>query len=192
MNNNKNRTALSRRDFLKLSTAATITAVAGYTLYEYQPWLSYSEQTNLTWRPLAKETNALPQMHELVRYATLAANGHNTQPWKFAIKENAIEIHPDFSRQLPVVDPHNRELWISLGCALENLIVAARATGFTPEITYPDVADFIHVQLTADTPLENPLFHAIPLRQNTRSEFDGQPVMAADLTRSNPKRSSLA
>ena len=34
------------------------------------------------------------QMRELVRYATLAANGHNTQPWKFAIKEDAIEIHP--------------------------------------------------------------------------------------------------
>ena len=25
------------------------------------------------------------QMQELVRYATLAANGHNTQPWKFAL-----------------------------------------------------------------------------------------------------------
>ncbi|MBK7176415.1 MAG: hypothetical protein IPH82_04380 [Chloroflexi bacterium] len=50
-----------------------------------------------------------------------------------------------------------------LGCALENLIVAARATGFTLEVTYPDMADFINVQLTADT-LETPLFKAIPLR----------------------------
>ncbi|MBP6802620.1 MAG: twin-arginine translocation signal domain-containing protein [Chloroflexi bacterium] len=181
MNENKNRTGLSRRDFLKLSSAATLTAVAGYALYEYQPWLSYNDQSNLTWRPMVKETNTPPQMRELVRYATLAANGHNTQPWKFAIKENAIEIHPDFSRQLPAVDPQNRELWISLGCALENLIVAARATGFTPEVTYPDMADFINVQLTADTPLESPLFKAIPLRQNTRSEFDGQPVVVTDL-----------
>jgi len=30
------------------------------------------------------------QMLEMVRYATLAANGHNTQPWKFAIRQ--IEI----------------------------------------------------------------------------------------------------
>jgi hypothetical protein len=111
----------------------------------------------------------------------LAANGHNTQPWRFAIKENAIEIHPDYTRRLPVVDPDDRELWISLGCALENLIVAARAAGYAPEVTYPDVADFIHVRLTADTPQTNPLFDAIPLRQNTRSEYDGQFIKSDDL-----------
>lgn len=61
------------------------------------------------------------QMIGMVRYATLAANGHNTQPWKFAVHQDAIEIHPDYGRHLPVVDPENRELWISLGCSLENL-----------------------------------------------------------------------
>jgi hypothetical protein len=63
------------------------------------------------------------QMIEMVRSATLAANGHNTQPWKFAIRQDVIEIYPDYSRRLPVVDPDNRELWISLGCALENLLL---------------------------------------------------------------------
>ena len=92
------------------------------------------------------------QMRELVRYATLAANGHNTQPWKFAIRENAIEIHPDYTRRLPAVDPHDRELWISLGCALENLLQASRAIGYAPEVTYPDTADFIRVRLSADSP----------------------------------------
>ena len=121
------------------------------------------------------------QMQELVHYATLAANGHNTQPWKFAIKENAIEIHPDYTRRLPVVDPDNRELWISLGCALENLLVAARASGFAPEVSYPDAADFIKVKLTADTPQSNSLFDAIPTRQNTRSEYDGQPVKRVEM-----------
>ena len=113
-------------------------------------------------------------MRELVRYASLAASGHNTQPWKFAIANNAIDIHPDFARRLPAVDPHDRELWISLGCALENLLVAARAAGYAPEVIYPDAADFIHVRLTADSAQESPLFDAIPLRQNTRSEYNGQ------------------
>jgi hypothetical protein len=120
-------------------------------------------------------------MREIVRYATLAANGHNTQPWKFAIKETAIEIHPDHARRLAVVDPNDRELWISLGCALENLLIAARAAGYAPEVTYPDSTDFIHVRLTADTPQASPLFDAIPLRQNVRSEYDGQPVSVAIL-----------
>lgn len=121
------------------------------------------------------------QMQELIRYATLAANGHNTQPWKFAIKENVIEIHPDYARRLPVVDPQDRELWISLGCALENLLVAARANGYAPEVTYPDTTEFIQVRLAADTPQASPLFDAIPLRQNTRSEYDGQPIKAEEM-----------
>jgi len=120
-------------------------------------------------------------MRELVRYASLAASGHNTQPWRFAITENAVEIHPDLARRLPAVDPDNRELWISLGCALENLLVAARAAGYAPQVTYPDTAALIQVRLTADTPQGSPLFEAIPTRQNTRSEYDGQPVKGADL-----------
>jgi hypothetical protein len=70
---------------------------------------------------------------------------------------------------------------MSLGCALENLIVAARAAGYVPEVTYPDAADFIHVRLTADTPQSSPLFDAIPLRQNTRSDYDSRLVQTADL-----------
>lgn len=120
-------------------------------------------------------------MRELVRYATLAASGHNTQPWRFAITADDIEIHPDYSRRLPVVDPHDRELWISLGCALENLLVAARATGYAAEVTYPDRDEAIRVRLIADTPQPNRLFDAITQRQNTRAEYDGQPVPVAAL-----------
>lgn len=120
-------------------------------------------------------------MRELVRYATLAASGHNTQPWTFAISDQAIEIPPDYSRHLPAVDPSDRELWISLGCALENLLVSAHAAGYAADVTYPDAADFIRVGLTADIPQSGALFAAIPLRQNTRSIYDGQPVPSADL-----------
>lgn len=116
------------------------------------------------------------QMQELVRLATLAANGHNAQPWKFAIKENVIEIHPDYTRRLPVVDPNNRALWISLGCALENLLVGARAAGFAWKVTYPEEDDLIRVRLTEETPDAAPLYDAIEIRQCTRSEYNGRPV----------------
>lgn len=173
--------ALKRRDFLKLLAAAGVTAAGAYVLYEYAPWLNYDQQVEQTRRPLVRDSIMSMQMRELVRYATLAANGHNTQPWKFAIKENAIEIHPDYTRRLPAVDPKDRELWISLGCALENLLVASHAAGYAPEVTYPDAADFIHVRLTADTSQSSQLFDAIPLRQNTRSEYDGRRVNNDDL-----------
>jgi len=35
-----------------------------------------------------------------------------------------------------VVDPDNRELYTSLGCALENLLIAAKYAGYDPEVEY--------------------------------------------------------
>lgn len=169
---------LSRRDFLKLFAAGSAAAAGGYALAEFTPWLDYQSQAEQVW--MLKENDP---MRHLVHYATLAANGHNTQPWKFAIRGNAIEIHPDYSRELKVVDPNHRELWMSLGCALENLLVAARAAGYAAEVVYPDSAEFIRVNLISDTPQPTSLFDAIPNRQNTRSEYDGQPIPASDLDR---------
>jgi hypothetical protein len=180
MSKTPSRPTLSRRDFLTLLGAAGVTAAGGYALYTYAPWLDYDEQANQIRRPFEKDVTVSAHMRELVRYATLAASGHNTQPWQFVITENAIDIHPDYTRHLPAVDPNDRELWISLGCALENLIVAAHAAGYVPEVIYPNEVDFIHIRLTTDTPQASRLFDAIPLRQNTRSEYDGQPVKTTD------------
>jgi hypothetical protein len=66
---------------------------------------------------------------DIVRYAILAPNGHNTQPWQFHAEGNAIDIRPDFSRATPVVDPDDHHLYVGLGCAAENLLIAATATG---------------------------------------------------------------
>ncbi len=172
---------LNRRDFLKLTIAAGAVAVAGHLLDTYAPWLSDEEQAERNRRSFTKEETMFQQMLEIIRYATLAANGHNTQPWKFAMRQDGIEIYPDYSRQLPVVDANNRELWISLGCALENLLLAARAAGYAPEVVYPDGQERIQVRLTPDTPQPSALFDAIPLRQTTRSAYDGQPVPSANL-----------
>jgi len=183
MNKTPYRPTLSRRSFLKLLAAGGVTVVGGYILWESAPWLDYDQQVNSAQKPLEKGSTMSNQMREIVRYATLAANGHNTQPWKFAIKEDAIEIHPDHARRLAVVDPNDRELWINLGCALENLLVAARATGYAPEVSYPETTDVIRVQLAGDTPQSSPLFDAIPARQNTHSEYDGQPIKNDDFDR---------
>jgi hypothetical protein len=163
--------------------SAGITATAGYALYHYAPWLKDDERARQSRRPLVKSDGGFSPQRELVRCATLAASGHNAQPWKFVLREDAIELHPDFTRRLPVVDPVDRELWISLGCALENLLVAARATGFATEVSYPEAADFIRIRLTAGAPPGDPLFAAIARRQNTRSAFDGRPVNPADFDR---------
>ena len=67
----------------------------------------------------------------LVSKAVKAPSGHNTQPWRFRQKESTVEIHPDFNRRLPVVDPHDRELFVSLGCAAETRKLSRRAKEVT-------------------------------------------------------------
>src|SRR5512136_2800950 len=97
---------LRRRGFLKLAAAAGATAAAGHVLFTYAPWLDYDGQVRQTWgSPFQKEAAASSQTRAIVHYASLAASGHNTQPWKFALQGNVIQIHPDYSRRLPVVDP---------------------------------------------------------------------------------------
>jgi hypothetical protein len=181
------RPTLNRRGFLGLLAAAGTTAAFGHVLFTYAPWLDYNEQVERTWdTPFQMESTPSAQARELIRYATLAPNGHNTQPWQFTAEGDTICILPDDFRRLAVVDPHDRALWISLGCALENLVIAAQSAGYESEITYPTPGAhyYISVQLRQTTVAgSNPLFDAIPDRQNTRSPYDGRPVPSADLER---------
>jgi nitroreductase len=115
--------------------------------------------------------------------ATLAASSHNSQPWYFTVKENVIRIHPDKNRALPVVDPFDRELYISLGCALENMAIAAAQAGLTAQTDlFPqNENDTLRVTLTSSqNASETALFNAIPMRQCTRGLYNQQNVPAAD------------
>jgi hypothetical protein len=68
-------------------------------------------------------------MRDLIRYATLAPNGHNTQPWRFQVSDGQISIRPDLARRTPVVDPDDHHIFVSLGAAAENLVLACAARG---------------------------------------------------------------
>ena len=74
----------------------------------------------------------------LLRYATLAASSHNTQPWRFELDGDRIRVFADTSRQLRVADPDRRELFLSVGCAVENLVVAAEHYGYATTVTYDE------------------------------------------------------
>jgi hypothetical protein len=117
---------------------------------------------------------------ELVRLATLAANSHNTQPWIFITSPEQIVIAPDYSRRCPAVDPDDHHLFVSLGCAAENLILAASALGFkaTPQIE----GDRIVIDLETAPPVASTLAEAITVRQSTRATFDGKAVASDALS----------
>ncbi|WP_186419460.1 nitroreductase family protein [Bosea sp. CS1GBMeth4] len=136
----------------------------------------YAGRSGAARAPLPAE----PAAGDLVRYATLAANSHNTQPWRFRIGSSAIDILPDFSRATPVVDPDDHHLFVSLGCAAENLAVAAGATGRPGELQ-PGARSGIRFVHSHGAARSDPLFAALPRRQSTRTDYDGRPVPAADI-----------
>jgi len=76
------------------------------------------------------------QLRFLLRYAVLAPSPQNSQPWAFAVSENQVHLLADRARGQPVSDPGRRELYLSLGCALENLLLAAEHFGFSPAVSY--------------------------------------------------------
>ena len=123
-----------------------------------------------------------PEMRDLVRYATLAANSHNTQPWRFKLSERGLDILPDLARRLSAVDPDNHHLFASIGCAAENLAIAASMRS-KPGVASFDPANGGLVRFTFGERAsgEPALFEAIPRRQSTRGEYDGSAVSAADL-----------
>lgn len=123
-----------------------------------------------------------PETKSLIRFATLAASGHNTQPWRFRIGEDRIEILPDFSRRTAVVDPDDHHLFVSLGCAAENLSIAAGAVGQPGELRFDPTDDgSVVLEAKGGTAAQSRLIDAIPRRQSSRTEYDGQAVETADL-----------
>jgi hypothetical protein len=142
----------------------------------------YDEAVTRIWRhgPL-KGLEGAALSRELVRYATLAPSSHNTQCWRFAIEGDAITILPDLARRCRAVDPDDHHLFVSLGCAAENLLLAARAHGLIGEPSFDAGRDAVRIALQPAAPRATPLFQAIAERQSTRAEYDGKPLAAEEL-----------
>jgi len=125
---------------------------------------------------------ANPEASEFVRYATLAPNGHNTQPWKFRVEPGRITLLPDFARRTPVVDPDDHHLFVSLGCAAENLALASAARGQGGDPVFEDAGEgSIALSHRPSPPRTSDLFDAIPVRQSTRADYDGRELEPAAL-----------
>lgn len=124
------------------------------------------------------------QLREIIRHATLAPSGHNTQPWRFRIQGGRMVTLPDFSRRLPVVDPDDHAPYISLGCASENALIAAAQSGYAVKTEYFPPGEegglVISFEGTA-SPSDQALFSAIPERQSNRGKYDGRPIPDEDL-----------
>lgn len=134
--------------------------------------MNYQKRITQIWRHHDLK-NAAHDYMNLIRYATMAASSHNTQPWKFQLEPGRITILPDFSRRCPAVDPDNHHLYASLGCAAANLIEAASAAGLSSQIHYDEANFGLIIDLETAPVSRSVLFDAIPKRQCSRTTYDG-------------------
>ncbi|WP_165921202.1 twin-arginine translocation signal domain-containing protein [Paenibacillus albiflavus] len=171
---------ISRRNFLKTSAAAIALISTGGVIRAfdqgafstgkgpaYEPWQSWNEED------IDSDTNPL---FRFVKASILASNAHNTQPWLYRIRENEIDLYTDISRNIGTMDPYFREMNISLGCAIENLDLAANASSYESKVTlYPGGFEQIHVANITLTPgvMTSPdLYHVIGKRHTDRAAYD--------------------
>jgi len=122
---------------------------------------------------------------EILYLASLAPSGHNLQPWTIKIVGPKHWIlGSGRSLWLPAVDPNNRELLLSLGAFLENLVIAARTFGYEAEIEIvaatPFDGEIADIRLRKDKPVDFPL-DKVRRRRTVRSDFSGQEIRVEDL-----------
>ncbi|HQR90197.1 MAG: hypothetical protein B7Y81_06110 [Caulobacter sp. 32-67-35] len=142
---------------------------------------AYAQAVAATWvLPPASGAAGLP-VQALVQAATLAASGHNTQPWRFVSRGRELIIQPDLSRRTPVVDPDDHHLFVSLGCAAETLLLAATGRGWSGEARFLGAAEGVAVNLSPGRQAPDPLCAAIARRASTRADYDPRPVAIPSL-----------
>jgi nitroreductase len=178
---------VKRRSFLKGAGVVTVVVAGGGIWRAYDQGV-FSAGEGAAYEPWKNWRNTNDGPLSLVRAAILAASPHNTQPWLFKVSNSSIELHIDPRRNVGALDPYLREEHIGIGCALENLMLAAPANGYAATATLqpgkiepiqPDLKPRLlaRVDLTSRQRDENELgesdlYNAIPRRHTNRSPFD--------------------
>jgi len=121
---------------------------------------------------------------EAVEEALQAPSVHNTQPWKWRIRPDGVELHADEDRYLDVTDPDHRDLVLSCGAALHHLQATLAARGLAVNVRrLPDPEDRNHLAtVTVESDDAGPdliatsLYPAIASRHTDRRRMSQRPV----------------
>jgi nitroreductase len=180
---------VKRRSFLEGAGVVTVVVAGGVWRAYDQGVFSIGEGP--AYEPWKNWRNTSDGSLTLVHAAILAASPHNTQPWLFKVTNSSIELHIDTQRNVGALDPYLREEHIGIGCALENLMLAAAANAYATTATLqpgklvPIPADpkprlLARVDLASGKRDESELYDAIPRRHTNRGPYDPQKPIPPD------------
>jgi len=108
-------------------------------------------------------STALPDLVAILLHeAALAPSSHNSQPWRVVVHDSTnLAIHADITRALADIDPAQRELRLSLGAFIENLVIAAEARALACRVDLADGDDLrqpvAEIRLTPGPPSGYPI-----------------------------------
>jgi hypothetical protein len=168
---------LTRRVFLKrfgVGAGAVVIVASGGITWRALDQGVFAPGTGPAYEPWHLDLSSGGPM-SLVGAAILAANAHDSQPWAFRVTPDQIDLFAAPERSIGAMDPLDREMYLSLGCALENLVLAAKAHGYRTAIRLmPTAGDPTHVASVALAPgpsKQSDLYAAIPLRHTNRAAY---------------------
>lgn len=129
-----------------------------------------------------------PDLSAAVELALRAPSVHNTQPWRWRIGRDTVELFADPGRHLVATDPGRRDLVLSCGAALHHLLVALAAAGSSVDVArLPDPEDATHLATVTVGPGPGDahaaaLFRAIDARRTDRRRMSTVAVPVGQVT----------
>ncbi|MFE9691101.1 Acg family FMN-binding oxidoreductase [Micromonospora sp. NPDC005806] len=136
----------------------------------------------------AADRSLTTALAEAAAMAGRAPSVHNTQPWRWTVLPDALELRVVRERHLSALDPEGRLLAVSCGAALHHARLALAAEGWTPVVerlpdpAQPDLlARLTNVKHTGADPDAMHTVQCIQVRHTDRRPVSDEPIPDAAL-----------
>lgn len=136
------------------------------------------------------------QIKFVCSYGLLAPSAHNTQPWGLSVKGDGVVVGINEDRRLTASDMTGRQTWLSLGCCIENIVLAGAACGLTVKVELDEADEVIRLNFkpSRQVAVNGDQLLAMSQRCSNRNPYQNRPVSAkllAEIERTNQDESVL-
>ncbi|HEY5955656.1 MAG TPA: hypothetical protein VIV60_03840 [Polyangiaceae bacterium] len=123
---------------------------------------------------------------DILQLAVHAPSGDNSQPWRFEVADNVVDIHNLPEKDNPVLNYRQRGSYIAHGSLVENIVLAAGKFGCTAEVLpFPAPANEAHttrISLKQADVQCSPLVDCILRRHTNRRSYRTDPLSEEHLS----------